>query len=56
MKVRIDGLDGEYVVRDKMNKRWSEKIDIFFGTDKAAAKEWGKRTVTIHWDGSKVAK
>lgn len=48
-RVRIDGLEGEYVVRDKMNKRWKKKIDIFMGTDVNAAREWGKKTVTIHW-------
>lgn len=47
--VRIEGLEGEYRVLDKMNKRWSEKIDIFMGVDQQAAREWGKRTVTISW-------
>lgn len=48
-EVRIEGLEGTYVVRDKMNKRWEEKIDVFMGTDLEAAREWGKKTVTIHW-------
>lgn len=48
-EVRIEGLEGTYIVRDKMNKRWEKKIDIFMGTDVEAAREWGKRTVTIHW-------
>ena len=48
-EVRIDGLDGVYIVRDKMNKRWEKKIDIFMGRDVKAAREWGKRKVTIHW-------
>jgi 3D (Asp-Asp-Asp) domain-containing protein len=48
-KVRIEGLEGEYIVRDKMNKRWEEKIDIFMGTNQKKAREWGKKTVTIHW-------
>lgn len=48
-EVRIDGLEGTYIVRDKMNKRWEKKIDVFMGTDVKAAREWGKRTVTIHW-------
>jgi len=47
-EVEVEGL-GTYVVLDKMNKRWSEKIDIFMGTDQKAAREWGKRTVTISW-------
>ncbi len=46
--VKIEGLDGEYVVRDKMNRRWTDKIDILMA-DRAAAREWGKQTVTISW-------
>lgn len=48
-EVRIEGLEGTYVVRDKMNKRWERKIDIFMGKDREKAREWGKRKVTIHW-------
>lgn len=48
-EVKIEGLEGTYIVRDKMNKRWEEKIDIFMGRDVERAREWGKRTVTIHW-------
>ncbi|WP_064606287.1 3D domain-containing protein [Photobacterium sp. J15] len=46
-RVKISGLPGEYVVLDKMNKRWSRKIDIYMGTDVRAAKKWGRRKVTI---------
>ena len=49
-KVSIDGLSGEYIVLDKMNKRWKKKIDIYMGLDKKAAKEWGKKKVVIHLD------
>jgi len=48
-RVRIEGLDGTFVVRDKMNRRWEEKIDIFMGTDVEKAREWGEREVTIYW-------
>lgn len=48
-EVKIEGLEGTYVVRDKMNKRWDEKIDIFMGTNRKKAREWGKQEVTIHW-------
>jgi 3D (Asp-Asp-Asp) domain-containing protein len=48
-RVRIEGLEGEYVVKDKMNKRWTEKIDIYMGTDVEAARRWGKRKVRITW-------
>ena len=49
MVVSIDGLEGEYKVLDKMNKRWVRKIDIYMGSDIAKAREWGKQTVTIRW-------
>ncbi|EIJ35370.1 3D domain-containing protein [Thiothrix nivea] len=48
-KVKIKGLEGEYVVLDKMHPRWRKKIDIYMGKDRRKALRWGKRTVTIHW-------
>lgn len=55
-RVRIEGLPGTWKVLDKMNRRWKRKIDIYMGTDRERALEWGKRTVTIQWrvdpDGS----
>ena len=48
-EVRIEGLEGTYVVRDKMNKRWKNKIDIFMGKDQEKAMKWGKRKVRIYW-------
>lgn len=40
-KVKIEGLPGVYVVRDKMGARWRNKIDIYMGKDVAAARQWG---------------
>lgn len=48
-KVRISGLDGEYEVLDKMNRRWRKKIDIYMGKDRHKALEWGRKNVTIQW-------
>ena len=48
--VRIDGLEDEYVVLDKMNRRWKKKIDIYMGNDRKAALQWGKQKVVIHWE------
>jgi len=48
-EVTIEGLEGIYVVRDKMHWRWQNKIDIFMGRDVAKALDWGKRTVTIRY-------
>ncbi len=53
VKVSIEGLEGKYTVLDKMNKKWQNKIDIYMGTDKKAAIEWGKRKVVISWENKK---
>lgn len=47
--VKIEGLAGTYKVKDKMNRRWTQKIDIYMGKDAEKAKNWGKKEVTIHW-------
>ena len=47
--VRIKGLPGVYLVKDKMNKRHTRKIDIYHGTNLKAARAWGKRKVVIEW-------
>lgn len=48
-EVTIEGLKGKYVVLDKMNKRWQQKIDIYMGLDEHKARNWGKRKVNISW-------
>jgi 3D (Asp-Asp-Asp) domain-containing protein len=49
VEVKIEGLEGTYVVVDKMNARFTRRIDIYMGKDVAAAREWGRRKVTIYW-------
>ena len=46
-KVKISGLEGTYIVNDKMNSRWKNKIDIYMGVDRGKAMEWGRRKVEI---------
>lgn len=48
-KVRIGGLPGYYKVRDKMNKRYKKRIDIYTGLDRRQALRWGRRSVVIYW-------
>jgi 3D (Asp-Asp-Asp) domain-containing protein len=48
-EVWIDGFDGPYRVVDKMNRRYERRIDIYFGKDVAAAREFGRRTARIYW-------
>lgn len=47
--VKVEGLDGTYLVKDKMHYRWRNKIDIYMGTDIKAAKQWGRRKVNISY-------
>jgi 3D (Asp-Asp-Asp) domain-containing protein len=57
MEVTIDGLEGKYIVLDKMQGRWTKKIDIYMGKDVAKAREWGSQKVTIRWtpvDSTKI--
>jgi len=49
IKVKILGLPGYYVVRDKMNKRLRNHIDIYMGVNKRRALNWGRRRITLYW-------
>jgi LysM repeat protein len=48
-RVRIAGLPGIYRVRDKMNKRYRKRIDIYMGVNRRKALRWGRRSVVIYW-------
>jgi 3D (Asp-Asp-Asp) domain-containing protein len=48
-KVKISGLPGIYTVRDKMNKRLRNHIDIYMGTNRRKALRWGRRRVVLYW-------
>ena len=45
--VKIKGLDGVFIVNDKMHPRWEKKIDIYMGVNRERALEWGSRKVEI---------
>ena len=47
--VKIEGLEGIYLVKDKMHSRWKNKIDIYMGVDVKAAKLWGRKKVCIEY-------
>jgi len=49
VKVKILGLPGYYVVRDKMNKRLRNHIDIYMGVNKRKALRWGRRRIVLYW-------
>jgi LysM repeat protein/3D (Asp-Asp-Asp) domain-containing protein len=48
-RVRIGGLPGTYRVRDKMNKRYRKRIDIYMGLNRRKALRWGRRSVILYW-------
>lgn len=47
--VKIEGLKGIYWVKDKMHSRWKNHIDIYMGVDVKAAKQWGRKKVSINY-------
>jgi 3D (Asp-Asp-Asp) domain-containing protein len=53
--VKIEGFDSIYLVKDKMNKRWTNRIDIYMGNDVKKARQWGKKKICITY-GEKIKK
>lgn len=49
-EVEIKGFDGKYIVRDLMDDRWKNKIDIYMGENIDSALKWGEREVEIKWE------
>ncbi|MEG9326729.1 3D (Asp-Asp-Asp) domain-containing protein [Salinimicrobium catena] len=45
--VKIEGLEGIFIVNDKMHSRWKNKIDIYMGIDREKAMNWGRKKVEI---------
>jgi len=48
-RLRIEGLDGEWSVADRMAARWHRRIDVYLGDDVEAARRFGERRVRIYW-------
>ena len=48
-RVKISGLSGYYIVKDKMNRRYRKRIDIYMGLNRRKALRWGRKNVTIYW-------
>ncbi|WP_296384912.1 hypothetical protein [Winogradskyella sp.] len=48
-KVKLEGFDSLFTVKDKMNKRWRKRIDIYMGIDVKKAKIWGKKKMNIEY-------
>lgn len=47
--VKIEGIDSIYFVKDRMHSRWKNRIDIYMGLDVKAARQWGRKEVTISY-------
>jgi len=47
--VKIEGIDSIYFVKDRMHSRWKNRIDIYMGLDVKAAREWGRKKVSISY-------
>ncbi|MFD1215109.1 MULTISPECIES: 3D domain-containing protein [Microbulbifer] len=52
-KVRIEGLPGTFTVRDRMNKRFKNRIDVWMEKDVRKARQWGKKKLKIIWHHDK---
>ncbi|VAW11239.1 hypothetical protein MNBD_BACTEROID03-1400 [hydrothermal vent metagenome] len=47
--VKIEGFDSVFLVKDKMNRRWRDRIDIYMGTNVKKAKQWGRQKLSIQY-------
>lgn len=47
--VRLDTFTGIYLVKDKMHTRWRNRVDIYMGTDRRKALDWGRRKLTLYY-------
>lgn len=48
--VTIEGYDEKFVVNDKMNRRYTNKVDLHLGRDVKAAREFGVKKLQICWE------
>ncbi len=48
-QVKIEGLDGVFLVKDKMASRMRNKIDIYMGNDIEKAMAWGTQKLEIQF-------
>lgn len=46
-RVRIEGVEGQWIVLDRTHARLRRHVDLYFGNDVAAARTFGRRTVEI---------
>lgn len=48
-KVKIEGVDGIFLVKDKMHYRWRKRIDIYMGDSIQKAKKFGRKKINLSY-------
>ena len=48
-RIKIEGFDSVYLVKDKMHYRWRNRIDIYMGKDVKKAKRFGRKKINISY-------
>lgn len=46
-RVKIEGFDSIYLVKDKMHHRWRNRIDIYMGEDVRRALKFGRKKINM---------
>ncbi|AVR46326.1 hypothetical protein C7S20_14220 [Christiangramia fulva] len=46
-KVKIEGFDSIFLVKDKMHYRWRNRIDIYMGNNAQKARNFGRKKLNI---------
>lgn len=46
-KVKLEGFDSIFLVKDKMHYRWRHRIDIYMGTNVNKAKKFGRKRINL---------
>ncbi len=46
-KVKIEGFDSIFLVKDKMHYRWRYRIDIYMGENAEKAREFGRKKLNL---------
>ena len=48
-KIRIEGFDSIFLVKDKMHYRWRNRIDIYMGENVEKAEKFGRKKINISY-------
>lgn len=54
-KIYIPQLEDTFLVKDKMNRRFIRKIDIYFGVDRDSAIEWGLQKTEVCFEKNNIS-